>query len=95
MPVDEQGLLLWREEEGVLGVVEISAPGRTERDTFSVCAVELIRSFMGMKVGCDVRLRILNLCFTSPFRIWRKIGKKPVTFFSSLRPGLDDVEIRD
>lgn len=40
--VDERGILLWRQEEGVFPVVKILPPGHTERDMFSVGAVELI-----------------------------------------------------
>lgn len=46
MAVDEQGLLLWRQEEGIFPVVKISPPGHTELDMFLVCAVELIGSVM-------------------------------------------------
>lgn len=73
MEVDKQGLLLWWQEECVFPVVKILPPGHTEGDTFFVCAVELIRSFMWMKVGCDIWLFILHILFAFiHLKIWRR-----------------------
>lgn len=53
---------LWRQEEGVLPVVQILFPGHTERDALLVRAVELVGVVVRVEVGCDVRL--LHLLFT-------------------------------
>ena len=72
--VDERGILLWWQEEGVFPVVKILPPRHTERDTFSVGAVELIGLVVWMKVGCDVRLLCILFSFVFPSGTWGRNG---------------------